>query len=163
MGVSHKPDFVGVFITSFEISRDGQGNRWSAFHWPQLLSQAVEEMSCLSLNWPTAPVLSTEAFATEKQQSWQIQTAHAASVSQHTDPGPAASAPTSTTHAARGPLGSHHAARPFATFGAPLLPALMHVLSLNLMLGLVPWSRLLNAKGFFPWHIWIWLICTEVI
>lgn len=26
----------------------------------------------------------------------------------------------------------------------------MHVLSLNLTLGLVQWSRLLNAKGFLP-------------
>lgn len=120
-------------------------------------------MSHLYLDWLAVPVPSAEAFTTEKQQSWQIQTAHAASISQHTDTSPATSASTSATHAAHGPLSSHLAAHSFATFGAPLLPALMHELSLNFKLGLIQWSRLLNAKGFLLWHIWIWLICTEVI
>lgn len=31
----------------------------------------------------------------------------------------------------------------------------MHVLSPTVTWGLVQWSRLLDAKGFLPWHIWI--------
>lgn len=84
------------------------------------------------LVWPAVPALSTEAFTAEKQQSWQIQAAHAASVSQHTDPRPAAAAASAAARAARGPLGSR-----LATLGAPLLPALAHVLSPDPTWGLV--------------------------
>ena len=125
---------VEVFMTSLKTTGEGQGHGWCFVSVGPLLGSLSPESGWVRgepvcLVWPAVPVLSTEAFTAEKQQSWQIQTAHAASVSQHTDPRPTTATAASAAHAARGRLGSHLAACPLATFGAPFLPALTHVLS----------------------------------